>query len=88
MQQFALTRPQPPRIIEQDNSGKHSYALIPVGAQGDRSETSKEVIANGLASLAWDGVNGADAYIVLRDAKEIGPMRMEGSEKWWTDQPK
>ena len=31
-------------------------------------------------------VTGADAYIVLRDGKEItGPLRIEGSEKNWTD---
>lgn len=87
MQQFRLSRPQAPRVTKQDNSGKHSYALIAMGAQGDRSEPSPEVIADGLASLAWQSVNGADAYIVLRDGKAIGPMRIEGSEKRWTDMP-
>jgi hypothetical protein len=44
------------------------------------------VAARGLAVLAWDSVAGADAYIVLRDGREVaGPLRIEGSEKQWTD---
>ena len=88
MQQFPLSPPQAPRVIRHDNSGKHTYALIAVGAQGNRSEPSREVIVNGLANLAWDSVNGADAYVVLKDGEEIGPLRIEGSEKQWSDKPK
>jgi len=29
---------------------------------------------------------GADAYIVIRDGKEVtGPLRIEGTQKEWTD---
>jgi hypothetical protein len=31
-------------------------------------------------------VDGADAYVVMRDGKEItGPLRIEGSQKEWAD---
>ena len=47
---------------------------------------SGTVKAGGLATLRWDSVNGADAYIIVRDGKEItGPIRIEGSNKEWTD---
>jgi len=40
----------------------------------------------GRAKLRWDSVNGADAYIVVRDGSELtGPLRIEGSQKEWTD---
>ena len=39
-----------------------------------------------LATLNWDSVTGADAYIILRDGqKTAGPLRVEGSNKSWTD---
>ena len=39
-----------------------------------------------VARLRWDSVPGADAYIVLRDGREVaGPLRIEGSQKEWTD---
>ena len=39
-----------------------------------------------LAKLRWDSVVGADAYVVVRDSKEItGPIRIEGANKEWTD---
>jgi hypothetical protein len=83
----ALSKPQAPSILRDDKSGTHTYALIAVGPQGDRGEPSPAVTAQGLAALAWDSVLGADAYIILRDGQPIGPMRMEGSEKHWTDTP-
>lgn len=40
----------------------------------------------GLATLRWDSAVGADAYGILRDGREIaGPLRIEGSQKEWTD---
>jgi hypothetical protein len=31
-------------------------------------------------------VPGADAYVVVRDGREVtGPLRIEGSKKEWTD---
>ena len=45
-----------------------------------------EQIEGGLATLRWDNVPGADAYLVGRDGKEIpGPLRIEGSQKLWKD---
>ena len=42
--------------------------------------------ARGLARLRWDSVAGADAYIVVRDDREItAPLRIEGSRKEWQD---
>jgi hypothetical protein len=39
-----------------------------------------------LARLRWDSVDGADAYVVVRDEKEVaGSLRIEGSQKEWTD---
>jgi hypothetical protein len=44
--------------------------------------------AGGLATLRWDSVPGADAYVVVRDGKErAGPLRIEGSHKEWSDRP-
>ena len=49
-------------------------------------EPSFTTKAGGLARLRWDSVEGADAYVVLRDSREIaGPLRIEGSQKEWTD---
>lgn len=82
-----LPTPGPPRVVSDDGSGKRTYALIAVGPQGKRSPPSKPVAANGIAALRWDSVPGADAYIVLRDGREITePIRKEGSEKQWKDQ--
>lgn len=87
MQGASVDTPRPPRIVKHDASGKHTYALIAAGPQGQRSAPSAAVTAEGLASLAWDSVNGADAYIVVRDGEQIGPFRAEGREKQWTDRP-
>ena len=86
MQEKPLERPAAPRVEKDDGSGAHTYALIALGPQGQRSAPSPEAKANGLAELAWDSVTGADSYIVLRDGKPAGdPVRIEGSQKHWAD---
>ena len=86
LQEEALAAPAAPTVLDDDGSGTHQYALVAVGAQGRRSAASVTVKAAGLARLQWDSVPGADAYVVVRDGKEIaGPLRMEGSQKQWTD---
>ena len=85
----AVRVPQAPRVIEDDGSGPHDYALAAVTPQGRRSAASPTVRARGLARLAWDSAAGADAYVVWRDGTEVtGPFRVEGSEKHWTDPAK
>ena len=80
-------KPGAPRVTKHDGSGKHSYAIVAVGPQGDRSEPGPAAEAAGLATLQWDSVTGADAYIVLRDGKPVRDLlRIEGSQKNWTDQ--
>lgn len=84
----ALVEPDAPKILHHDGSGKRTYSLIAVAASGKRSAPSLGAVADGLASLRWDSVRGADAYIILRDGKEIsGPLRIEGAQKEWTDAP-
>ena len=81
--------PRPPTVLKDDGSGEHHYAIIAVGVQGRRTAASAAAKAGGLATLRWDSVTGADAYIVVRDGKEItGPLRIEGSQKEWTDKVK
>ena len=68
--------------------GLGASLIVAIGAQGRRTTASRGTKAKGLARLRWDNVTGADAYIVLRDGKEIaGPLRMEGSQKQWVDKP-
>lgn len=75
-----------PTVIKHDSSGEHEYAIKAVGPQGRRSVASSATKTRGLATLRWDSVPGADAYVVVRDGKEItGPFRVEGSNKEWTD---
>lgn len=84
--QREIASPTPPKIVRDDGSGEHQYAIVAVGVQGRRSALSGLAKTNGLARLTWDSVNGADAYVVVRDGKEItGPLRIEGSVKEWTD---
>lgn len=84
--QTALAPPAAPTVVGDDGSGAHQYGLIAIGAQGRRSVVSRATKAKGLARLQWDSVSGADAYIVVRDGKEItGPLRIEGARKEWTD---
>ena len=88
LEEAPLGIPGAPRVVSDDGSGQHRYALIGLGPQGGRSQPSPSVTARGLAALAWDSLTGADAYVVLRDGREIaGPLRIEGSEKRWTDKP-
>lgn len=82
---FPVGIPSAPRVEKDDGSGEHEYALIAVGPQGKRSNAGPKVKAKGIAKLRWDSVIGADSYILLRDGKEIGPLRIEGSEKIWQD---
>jgi len=86
IQHVAIVAPGAPRVSQDDGSGEHRYAIIAVGAQGNRTPASPVVAANGRATLTWDSVAGADAYIVLRDGQPLtAPLRIEGSEKRWTD---
>ena len=82
----AIATPAAPVVVSDDGSGEHAYAIAAVGVQGRRTAISKPVQAKGLARLRWDSVTGADAYLILRDGKELaGPLRIEGSQKEWTD---
>jgi hypothetical protein len=83
-----LRTPAAPTVVRDDGSGAHRYAILAVGVQGERTSASEPVRAAGLATLRWDSVPGADAYVILRDGKPIaGPLRVEGSQKTWTDGP-
>jgi hypothetical protein len=78
--------PAAPIVVSHDRSGEHQYAIIAVGVQGRRTAASLPVQAGGLARIRWDSVAGGDAYVVLRDGKEIaGPLHVEGSQKEWAD---
>lgn len=84
-----LQAPKAPRVVRDDQSGSHGYAIVAIGAQGQRSAPSVETQADGRAVLTWDSVPGADAYVVLRDREPVaGPLRIEGSRKQWTDSPR
>jgi hypothetical protein len=84
--QTAIATPAAPTVVSDDGSRAHQYAIAAVGVQGRRTAISKPATAAGLARLRWDSVTGADAYIIIRDGKEIaGPLRIEGSQKEWTD---
>ena len=75
----ASPTPAAPTVVKDDGSGEHDYALIAVGPQGRRTAASPPSRAGGLATLRWDSVPGADAYIVLRDGKERrGPAAHRG----------
>ena len=88
LEERPLAHPAAPRVVKDDGSGRHRYSLVALGPQGKRSEPSPPAVANGIAVLSWDSVPGADAYVVIRDGKElVGPLRIEGSEKRWTDKP-
>ena len=85
LRSIPLATPAPPTVVSDDGSGAHEYALIAVAPSGLRSSPSRSVKAAGRAKLHWDSLAGADAYLILRDGKEIGPLRIEGSQKIWTD---
>jgi hypothetical protein len=68
---------------------ERTYAVVTVGVQGDRTPASPPAAAGGLATLRWDSVAGGDAYVILRDGREVaGPIRIEGSQNVWADTPK
>ena len=86
MDAHPVGKPSAPRVVKDDGSGKHSYAIIAVSPSDQKSAASPVAQATGLAELQWDSVTGADSYIVLRDGKPVGEaMRIEGSQKRWTD---
>lgn len=86
LKQESLAAPSSPEVARDDGSGPREYALVAVGPQGLRSPASPVTRANGLATLGWDSVAGADAYLVLRDGEIVaGPLRIEGSRKEWAD---
>jgi hypothetical protein len=88
MQQASIPTPAAPTVVKDDGSGEHHYAIVAVGVQGQRTSASRATKAGGFARLRWDSDAGADAYVILRDGKEIaGPLRREGSHKEWTDKP-
>jgi len=86
LRQAAIPTPEAPAVVKDDGSGEHQYAIMAVGVQGRRTPASRPTKAGGLASVRWDSVPGADAYVVLRDGQEVaGPLMIEGSRKEWTD---
>ena len=86
MRQATIPTPSAPIVLKDDGSGEHQYAIIAVGVQGRRTAASSVTKARGRATLRWDSVDGADAYIVVRDGTEItGTLRIEGSQKEWAD---
>lgn len=86
LQQKALEVPSAPKVTKTEGTGEHRYALIAIGPQGIRTALSPMVKSNGLATLEWDSVAGADAYIVVRDSEEVTkPLRIEGRNKIWRD---
>jgi hypothetical protein len=86
LRQAPIRTPSSPVVVSDDGSGEHQYAVVAVGVQGRRTPASPPAKAKGLAKLRWDSVPGADAYVVVRDGREIaGPFRLEGSNKEWTD---
>ncbi|MBI2825256.1 MAG: hypothetical protein HYX69_11280 [Planctomycetia bacterium] len=86
IEQAPVPTPAAPTVASDDASGDHQYALIAVGPQGKRTPPSPATKAKGLAKLRWGSIDGADAYVVVRDGKEVtGPIRIEGSRKEWAD---
>jgi hypothetical protein len=81
-----VARPEAPTVVKHDGSGERVYAILAIGPQGKRTAQSPSVRAKGMATLTWGSFPGADAFVVLRDGEEVaGPLRIEGSEKSWTD---
>jgi hypothetical protein len=86
IQPSKVPTPAAPIAARDDGSGRHEYALVAISAQGDQTPASPVVEAGGRATLQWDSVPGADAYIILRDSKPVtGPLRIEGRQKQWSD---
>ena len=86
LQQMAIPTPSAPKIVKDDGSGEHQYALLAIGPQGRRSELSPPTLSRGYARLRWSNDAGADTFVVVRDGREItGPLRIEGARKEWED---
>jgi hypothetical protein len=86
LEKSKVPTPAAPALVRDDGSGRHEYALIAVSAQGERTLASPVTPAGGLATLQWDSVAGADAYIVVRDGVPLTePLRIEGRQKQWSD---
>jgi hypothetical protein len=86
LRQAEVPAPAAPLIVSDDGSGAREYALVAIGPQGRRGAPSPVSQAAGLATLRWENMPGADAYIVLRDGLDrAGPLRIEGATKEWTD---
>jgi hypothetical protein len=86
LRQTPVPVPAAPKVVSDDGSGPHDYSLIAVGPQGKRTAASPATKAKGLARLRWDSASGGDAYVVVRDGRPVaGPLRIEGSQKEWTD---
>jgi len=86
LRRAAIPTPEAPTVVNDDGSGEHQYAIVAVGVQGRRTPASPPTKAGGRATLRWDSVPGGDAYVVVRDGREVaGPLRIEGSRKEWTD---
>ena len=73
-------------MVKDDGSGEHRYAhhrRRPAGPAHGRLPPSR---AEGSGDAPVGQRPGADAYVVVRDGKELaGPLRLEGSQKEWTD---
>jgi len=88
IEQRQLNSPAAPRVLRSMGPADRRYALIAVNAEGDRSPISPWTTAGGVATLQWDSVPGAEAYIVVRDGKPMTePLRIEGRMKQWTTPP-
>lgn len=78
--------PAAPTVLNDDGSGEHRCAIHAIGPQGRRAAASSTVKAAGLADAPLGQFPGGDAYVVLRDGKEITrPLRIGGSQTEWTD---
>lgn len=86
LRQHDTPTPAAPTVVADDGSGPHTYRLIAVGPQGVQTAASPAVSSRGRATLEWDGLPGADAFMVIRDDKPLaGPVRIEGTRKRWID---
>jgi hypothetical protein len=86
VEQTKVPTPAAPTVVRDDGSGPREYSIVAVSPQGNRTPPSPAVKASGLATLQWDSIAGADAYIVLRNGTQLTePLRIEGRQKQWSD---